>query len=841
MLSRSQSGHRRAGRNLIHTYLVAVGLAVIPLSIFIFGAHNLIKRETTSRLVTQSSRSGQMFAGLIERPLLESISFLQAFAERPDVQAHWQRSENGDLASSLDRAHQLRSDFAAIGLYDVSGALRSSTPPNAKLFGEGYEPADLFAAVSHTDKSYVSPAFRTPDSGGYSIAIAVPVHDQKHTLMGIAVARESLDTATRDVYAYASAETRPLIFVADTTGNIFGRQGNQFVLVPGNRALVDRLAASTNAESGEHLRLGAQDVIAAYVPIPSVGWGVLVSVPIPVLNDLLYKGERQLAVFAGILFLIAMLTGLVVAATIERFRTREQHYLEQIEQQNTELQLQRGEAVRANEMKSRFLANMSHELRTPLNSILGFSELLHDQSAGALNDKQMRWVANIRTAGRHLLQLINDILDLSKIEAGQLTISTEKFVLSAALPEVLSVIRPLAMAKQIVIEQHVESDILVSADRVRLKQVLYNLLSNAVKFSPPKSTIFVSAAKEGPFCRISVRDQGMGIPADKVDFIFEEFSQLDTPDSRDVVHGTGLGLAITRRLVEKQGGTISVKSQLGQGTEFVFSIPLADTTTQIKEVRQIQGPRLRERPLVLAIDDESAALEVLSEHLHAAGYDVSTAMTLQDGLRMARELVPDVVTLDILMPSGSGWAVLADLKSDASTAHIPVVVVSILDRQDVGFALGASDYLVKPIQKSSLLSTMRRLLGGARERSRVLIVDDNLDDLNVMTEVAVTAGFDTETATTGGEGLRKLNNSDPNLVLLDLMLPDLNGLEVLEKIRNEPRFANLPVVIVTAKDLTSDEMRVIERSATAHVQKVESWKKDVLRRMESTLRKRSAV
>jgi len=482
---------------------------------------------------------------------------------------------------------------------------------------------------------------------------------------------------------------------------------------------------------------------------------------------------------------------------------------------------------------------MSHELRTPLNSILGFSELLQERAAGALNEKQARWIANVRTAGKHLLQLINDILDLSKIEAGQLQVSTERFVVSAAVPEVLTIIRPLAMSKQITIEQQVDSEVLVIADRVRLKQVLYNLLSNAVKFSPEKTAIKLIAQKEGGFCRVTVRDQGIGIPTDKLDFVFQEFSQLENVPDASVVQGTGLGLAITRRLVEAQGGTITVNSEVGRGTEFSFTVPLAQVNLEQRspEMTGVRGGRAR--PLVLVIDDESTALELLTEHLRSAGYDVTTAMTVQDGLALARELLPDAITLDILMPSGSGWAVLAELKSDSRTAHIPVVVVSILDRQDVGFALGANDYLVKPIQKETLLATMKRLIGSDVSRKKVLIVDDNADDLHVMMEVAESAGFATESAMSGYDGLAKLGMSSPHVVLLDVMLPDIDGLEVLARIRSKPEFANLPVVIVTAKDLTSEEMQIIERSATSHVRKVESWKVDVLRRMESAVDKQA--
>ncbi|MGH9644664.1 MAG: response regulator, partial [Terriglobales bacterium] len=402
------------------------------------------------------------------------------------------------------------------------------------------------------------------------------------------------------------------------------------------------------------------------------------------------------------------------------------------------------------------------------------------------------------------------------------------------------IIRPLAMAKQIEIQQSIDPGLVVTADRVRLKQVLYNLLSNAVKFSPSKTAIILSANREDTFCCIRVRDQGIGIHADQLDVIFEEFSQLDQNDEESVVKGTGLGLAITKRLVEGQGGSISVISEPGNGTEFTFTLPLANIAISAEAGQQQPATSHRDRPLVLAVDDEPAALEVLAEHLTGAGYDVTVAITVEEALERARALRPDAMTLDILMPSGSGWAVLAELKSDPATAHIPIVVVSILDRKEVGFALGASDYLVKPVQKDMLVKAMRRLLLPAGGDTRVLIIDDNPADLQIMTEIARGAGYATDVAVTGTDGLRQLRKSRPDAVLLDLMLPDVDGLEVLSQIRDDPDYISLPVVIVTGKELGQAEMRTIEKFATAHVRKIDSWKSDLLHRMEIAVTKRQA-
>jgi signal transduction histidine kinase/DNA-binding response OmpR family regulator len=538
-----------------------------------------------------------------------------------------------------------------------------------------------------------------------------------------------------------------------------------------------------------------------------------------------------LLVFADIILLAA------VYGTMKHHLDERRRHLNIIESQNRDLETRRAEAERASILKSKFLANMSHELRTPLNSILGFSELLHEKAAGELNEKQHRWVTNIATAGKHLLQLINDILDLSKIEAGQLKTATETFVFAAVLPEVLTVIRPLAMAKQITVVHDTQPDLLVIGDRVRLKQVLYNLLSNAVKFSAPNKTVQLIAVREGDTARISVVDEGVGIDATDLKRIFEEFQQVDdtTPDT--VPKGTGLGLTITKRLVEQQGGAITVESTRGKGSRFTFTLPLGQQATAAPAPAKM-AQSTRARPLVLVIDDEAAAAELISEHLRGSGYDVVIAMTVEEGIRCTRESHPDAITLDILMPSGSGWAVLAELKSDPRTAHIPIAVVSIVDRRDVGFALGANDYLVKPVQKDLLVKTMNRLVGvNAPKGSRVLVVDDNPADLQVMIELAEDLGYATTSAECGMDALARLQESAPSIVLLDLMLPDIDGLEVLRRIRQEPRLAELPVVIVTAKDLGPEEVSTIERYATAQIHKKDTWKQELSQRMKTALQK----
>src|SRR5581483_5870563 len=399
---------------------------------------------------------------------------------------------------------------------------------------------------------------------------------------------------------------------------------------------------------------------------------------------------------------------------------------------NKELELQNREVQRATQLKSQFLASMSHELRTPLNAIVGFSDLLAEKATGELSPKQERFVGHVRNGARHLLQLINDILDLSKIESGMLELRCETVSVSEAMPEVLSLIRPLAMEKKIQLEQAGDA-VSVEADRVRFKQILYNLLSNALKFTPEGGNVRVDYSKNGAdMVRIAVTDTGIGIRPEDQQMIFDEFRQAGET-TRGVREGTGLGLAITKRLVERQGGTMAVQSELGKGSCFSFTLPAARVVRD--RPKEISSPPVTSRtdsnceagkPLILVVDDEAPARELLASYLDTDGYAVMAVNSGKEAVEQARKLRPKAITLDILMPGGSGFETLFQLKNTAETANIPIIVVSIVDQKQMGFTLGAAEYLVKPINKSALLEAIRKhvqLQSGTE--LQVLVVDDD--------------------------------------------------------------------------------------------------------------------
>ncbi len=508
----------------------------------------------------------------------------------------------------------------------------------------------------------------------------------------------------------------------------------------------------------------------------------------------------------------------------------------ELDEANRRLRAANEELARATRLKSQFLANMSHELRTPLNAILGFSELLDDTLGSKLEDKQRRWLTHVRSAGKHLLQLINDVLDLSKIEAGQLTFEFEHLSAEAALSEVLSVIKSLAMPKTITVENRVAPDIAVYADRVRIKQVLYNLLSNAVKFTPKGGRIRVDAVRVGEQIEFSVSDTGTGIRQEDLGAIFDEFQQV-RGSVRQGAEGTGLGLAITKRLVEQMKGRIWVTSEIGMGSRFAFTLPAGKLIIERQPAPPAAG---RARPLVLVVDDEPAAAELLGNYIGSEGYEVAIASTGEQAIQQAERLKPDLITLDILMPTGTGWEVLLRLKNNEATKNTPVVVVSILDRKEVGFVLGATEYLTKPVSKDALLSALGKHLPAVGASRTIIVADDEPNHLQMMVEVVEAAGYEAVATRNGREAIEALQKQAPHAVLLDLVMPEVDGFEVMRAVKLDERLRDVPVFVLTGKDLTASEAALLKRDARGLFHKSDTLKQDLIGRIRGALAAKAA-
>ncbi|HTU41260.1 MAG TPA: response regulator [Candidatus Aquilonibacter sp.] len=526
----------------------------------------------------------------------------------------------------------------------------------------------------------------------------------------------------------------------------------------------------------------------------------------------------------------------------ERKRSeQEEHRLRlDLESANRELELRNREVEHTTRMKSKFLANMSHELRTPLNAIIGFSDLLADGTAGTLNSKQQRFVNHIKQGSGHLLQLINDILDLSKIEAGQLEIRCEDFSIEDAIPEVLSNIRPLAMAKSIDVQQHLEPNRTVFADRVRFKQILYNLLSNAVKFTPKSGKITVTCAAQKNMLSISVTDTGVGIRPEDQAVIFEEFRQVGGPGGNPE-EGTGLGLAITKRLVERQRGQIFVESGLGKGSRFTFTLPAGAQPSDdhapaaANETRPVSTVG---KPLILIVDDEGPARELMASYL-SPDYRIVTASSGVEALQKAQQLRPDAMTLDVLMAEGNGFETLARLRQTPELADTPVIIVSIVDQQKVGFALGAADYLIKPIRRALLLETMHKHVAPPHdEDDPILLVDDDVASLQLLEEILRSAGYETQSVQSGARALEVLSSKMVSGILLDLLMPGMDGFDLIRHVRREPALTGLPIFVMTGKTLSADESALLAAETQALFHKNGACREQLISELARVLQSR---
>ncbi len=501
-----------------------------------------------------------------------------------------------------------------------------------------------------------------------------------------------------------------------------------------------------------------------------------------------------------------------------------------------ELALARDQALEASRAKSTFLANMSHELRTPMNAIIGYSEMLLEEARDLGQEDFAPDLEKILSAGKHLLGLINDILDLSKIEAGKMDLYLETFALDTMVHDVVTTIQPLIAKKANWLDVQMNEPLgSMRADLTKVRQGLFNLLSNASKFTE-NGLIRLAIQRElttmpdvGPtgqevlvpieWISFSVTDTGIGMTPEQLGRLFQAFSQADASTTRKF-GGTGLGLAITRHFCRMMGGDVIVESEYGRGTTFTLRLP-AEVTDQPRAPFMADDEG---KPLalptggvgtILVIDDEPSVGDIMRRYLAKEGYRTEIARGGKEGLRLAKELRPDAITLDVMMPDMDGWAVLSRLKSDPDLADIPVVMLTMMDQKNIGYALGASDYLTKPIDRERLSAVLSKYRCG-KPRCPILLVEDDEPTREMMRRTLTKEGWEVVEAENGRVALQRLETTQPELILLDLMMPEMDGFEFIAEMNKREDWREIPVVVVTAKELTEeDRLRL-----SGHVEKV---------------------
>lgn len=589
------------------------------------------------------------------------------------------------------------------------------------------------------------------------------------------------------------------------------------------------LGTNPSAFGLEEAQLAAEFDIRAVMAVPIESFGQLYGVLVVLFYQLpLFPSdaERILRVFADTVGIMLAYDASVV---------EQKNLVTQLRQSNAELQ-------QATQMKSEFLANMSHELRTPLNAIIGFSELMQDGRLGPISDQYQELLGDILTSARHLLQLINDILDLSKIESGKMEFYAAPVEVAELVTEVRDIVRSLSSAKRLHVHTEVESDLgEVILDPAKFKQVLYNYLSNAIKFTPEEGSIIIRVVGEGAWFRLEVQDTGIGIRPKDMDLLFKEFQQVDGSSSKEY-QGTGLGLALTKRIVEAQGGRVGVESILGEGSVFFAVLPRQYTGLGEEQALLPKDLHPKEVPdalRILVVEDEATDVAWLERILSDSGYSVLTAQTGQEALEISRQKMFDAIILDLILPDMSGLQVLQGMRAGTMNENTPVIVVSVVAEKGVVAGFAVQSFLTKPIQRSELLESLMR--AGVRPKSRlsVLVVDDDSSSRRLMETNLSQLGYHALSASNGEIGLQMVAQWQVAAVVLDLLMPGVDGFEFLARLRDTPHGHGIPVVVWTAKELTEHDNEMLRKSARAVVLKRHGRVSDLLHEIQMAVMKES--
>ncbi len=813
-------------RHMVHLFCVALLLLVIYLlAAFYRGVQQTVAvlDQTAQRLA-----SGDMTRLVTLDTRDELAQVVRSFnSVATQLRTEWAQARE-ERARAAEAEEQYRAIFenSVAGIFQTGpdGRFLSANPAMARIFGYG-SPAQLLADSSDlARRMYVDPLRRNElilliDEFGSVQNFESQVYRRDGTVIWISENTRAVSDARGQLAYYegslqditgrkhAEDQNRLLAHAIKSTGECVSITDMEDRILYVNDAFLETYGYTEAEVLGKKIDMirSASNALAQTALIyPSTlngGWqGELLNrrkdgseFPIFLSTSLLRDEHREPIALIG-----------VATDITERKRAQE------------ELERAKEAAEAANRSKSAFLANMSHELRTPLNAIIGYSEMLQEEAQDLGQDDFVPDLQKIHTAGKHLLALINDILDLSKIEAGKMDLYLESFDVGTLIDDVVATVKPLVQARGNTLEIKAPAEIgTMRADLTKVRQSLFNLLSNASKFTEQgRITLDVflrehpaPAIDDPPFTTVNFRvsDTGIGMTSEQLAKLFQPFTQADSSTTRKY-GGTGLGLAITRRFCQMMDGDITVESAPGQGTTFVITLPRV-VMTQAEQTSSGDNGGAQGSPslsTVLLIDDDRIMADLIRRTLEKERFNVVVASGGEEGMQIARTLRPDAILLDVLMPRLDGWSVLTALKADPLLAEIPVIMLTIVDEKGMGFALGASDYLTKPIDRERLVTMLNKYRRNDRLAS-VMVIEDDPMTRQMMRRALEKEGWLVQEASNGRLALERMGKIQPDLILLDLMMPEMDGFGFISELNKHPDWSNIPIIIVTAKDITQDD------------------------------------
>jgi signal transduction histidine kinase/DNA-binding response OmpR family regulator len=868
-------GRRKGARLLRHYFLlslllIAGGLSVSGLSELYFRYHEIRQHIA---LLQQQVAAGAAFK--IGRFIQEVQSSMRAATMSREIASEQLSAEYN---FELERLLLMAPAITEVIALDTNGVVRARASrlrtvlPESKsnfLTSAGFQQAKQ-------GKPYFSPVYFVRDSEPY-MTIAVPIEHFAGKVLGVLQAEVNLVYIGENVVSDISFGETGYAYVVSRSGDLIAHPEIKLVLDRTNvsnlhhvKEAFQSAAAIARPEGTVTRNLLGQKVFSSSATIPEVDWLVFVEQPVDEVYRPLYSSIVRtsallliglamtvVANFAlarrvlrpleilrhgvarigqgDLVFRLDLKTGDEIETLAQEFNKMAASLQEaytglerKVAERTRELMALNQKLDEASRLKSQFLANMSHELRTPLNAIMGYSEMLKEDAAELGAGTFVSDLEKIHASGRHLLELINTLLDLSKIEAGKMELYLETFSVRDMIQDVVSVIRPLAHKKSNRLEADCDHDAgSMHADLTKVRQVLFNLLSNACKFTE-HGTVELRVSREslppGDWLVFHVRDSGIGMTAEQMNRLFQEFSQADASTTRQY-GGTGLGLALSRRLCRMMGGDIEVASEVGKGSVFTLRLPaqVLGSGNELEHVHE-SLPRLspQDGSTVLVVDDDATVRDLMQRFLSRNGFRVVCARDGDEGLRLARQLRPDAITLDVMMPHKDGWTVLSELKADRDVSEIPVIMVTMIENKNMGYSLGAADYLTKPIEADRLvaiLNKQRRDRPNGPSALRILIVDDEPSVRTLLRRILERDGHAVAEAENGRVGLQRVGENVPDLILLDLTMPEMDGFEFVGELRKNDAWQAIPIIVVTAKHLSTEDRAKLSRSVQNVLQK----------------------